>query len=131
MGSINLVAVVLGAVAFFAVGAIWYGPMFSKTWLAETGLSEAQIKASHMPKLLALTFVLELIVAFVYGHAASFTSSAYYKLMIAIGFGAFVMTPAIGINYLFQRRSLKLFLIDAGHFIVGTAAMGAVFAALG
>jgi hypothetical protein len=37
------------------------------------------------------------------------------------------MTPAIGINYLFLRKPLTLFLIDAGHFIVGMAAMGGIF----
>ena len=37
------------------------------------------------------------------------------------------MVPAIGINYLFMRKTLTLFLIDAGHFIVGMAAMGGVF----
>ena len=50
-------------------------------------------------------------------------------MMISIGFGLGVMTPAIGINYLFQRKPLKLFLIDAGHFVVGSAAMGGVFVA--
>ena len=40
------------------------------------------------------------------------------------------MAPALGINYLFLRKPLKLFLIDAGHLIVGMAAMGGVFAAL-
>jgi hypothetical protein len=41
------------------------------------------------------------------------------------------MAPAIGINYLYQNKSLKLFLIDAGYFVVGMAAMGGVFVALG
>ncbi|MGD9665760.1 MAG: hypothetical protein AB7U34_11200 [Novosphingobium sp.] len=41
------------------------------------------------------------------------------------------MVPAIGINYLFQRQSFTLFLIDAGHLVLGTLAMGGVFLALG
>ena len=52
------------------------------------------------------------------------------KMMIATGFGLAIMAPAIGINYLHQRKSLKLFLIDAGHFAVGMAAVGGVFAVL-
>ena len=51
-------------------------------------------------------------------------------MMISIGFGAFVMTPAIGINYLYQRKSGTLFAIDAGHFVLGMAAMGGVFAVM-
>ena len=53
------------------------------------------------------------------------------KMMMATGFGLAVMAPAIGINYLYQRRSLKLFLIDAGHFVVGMAVVGLVFVLLG
>jgi hypothetical protein len=34
MGQINLLAVVLGALAFFAIGALWYGPLFGKPWKA-------------------------------------------------------------------------------------------------
>ena len=51
------------------------------------------------------------------------------KMMMATGFGLAIMAPAIGINYLYQRRSLKLFLIDAGYFVVGMAAVGGVFVA--
>jgi hypothetical protein len=48
-------------------------------------------------------------------------------MMMATGFAAGVMIPAIGINYLFLRKSLALFLIDAAHFLIGMAAMGGVF----
>ena len=51
-------------------------------------------------------------------------------MMFAVGFGAFIMAPTVGINYLYQRKSLKLWLIDAGHFVFGMAAMGGVFVVL-
>jgi hypothetical protein len=52
-------------------------------------------------------------------------------MMISTGFGLTIMSPAIGIVYLYMRKPLKLFLIDAGHFVVGMAAVGAVFVLLG
>ena len=133
MGAINYLAVVLGAVAFFAVGAVWYSALFGKAWQAEVGMGSAEIAAarakgaSHMVTIMGLSFVLELVVSWMMGHQIARTNPAPHVIMMfAVGFGAFLMTPAIGINYLYQNRSLKLFLIDAGHFIVGTAAMGAV-----
>ena len=42
---------------------------------------------------------------------------------------SFVAT-SIGVNYLFARKSLKLFLIDGGYWTVVYTAMGAVFGAL-
>ncbi len=45
-------------------------------------------------------------------------------LILAI---AAIMVPAIAINYLFLRRSLTIFLIDAGHLVAGMLALGGVF----
>ena len=132
MGPVNWVAVVLGAVAFFAVGAVWYGALFGKVWQRETGLTTEQLTSGFsMPLVFAICFVLELLIATTLGHQYAMTGpSDRAKMMIAIGYGAMLIAPAIGINYLYMRKSLTLFLIDSGHFVVGLAAMGAVFALL-
>jgi hypothetical protein len=132
MGQINYLAVVLAAAAFFAFGAVWYGVLFGKAWQRALGLSEAQLKGGANKALIYCgAFLCELVVAWLLGHLfARIAPSPRGMMMISVGFGLGVMTPAIGINYLFQRRPLKLFLIDAGHFVVGGAAMGGVFVAL-
>ncbi|MFA6219141.1 MAG: DUF1761 domain-containing protein [Erythrobacter sp.] len=129
MGNVNLVAVFLAALAFFAVGALWYGVLFGKPWQRETGITEPPQGAQVMT-VMGLTFAFELLVCLMLGHTIARTSPApHVIMMMAVGFGLTIMTPAIGINYLHQRRSLTLFLIDAGHFAVGMAAAGAVFVA--
>ena len=132
MGIINWPAVGVGALAFFLVGALWYGVLFGKAWQREAGLTDERLRASRMPRLFGLCFVLELMIAWMLAHLIARTSPApYVVMMFAFGFGAFLMTPAIGINYLYQRKSFKLFAIDAGHLIVGMMAMGGVFVLLG
>ncbi|MBO0748940.1 MAG: DUF1761 domain-containing protein [Porphyrobacter sp.] len=131
--NIDWLAVVLGTVAFFVVGALWYGVLFGKVWQREVGLSNEQLKSgANMPLIFGLCFLLEFIVVLTLGHMFAFLGSVpdHAKMMIAIGFGLAIMTPATGINYLYQRKSLKLFLIDAGHFVVGMAAVGLVFVLL-
>ena len=131
MGPVNWLAVVLGALAFFAVGAVWYGVLFGKAWQREVGLSDEQLRASNMPLIFAACLALELVVAWMLGHLIARTSPApHVVMMFAFGFGAFLMTPAVGINYLYQRKSMTLFAIDSGHFIVGMLAMGGVFVLL-
>jgi hypothetical protein len=132
MGSINLPAVFLGAAAFFAVGMVWYGALFGKVWQRELGLSEEQLKQNlNMPLIFALCFLFELLIAVTFGHLIARTGpSPHVIMMMALGFGATIMAPAIGINYLSPRKSGLLFAIDAGHFVVGMAALGAVFVAL-
>ena len=131
MGEINYLAVLLAAVAFFAVGAIWYTVLFGKAWQRALGLSDEQLKGgANIALIYCGAFLCELVVAWLLGHLfARIAPNPRGMMMISVGFGLGVMTPAIGINYLFQRKPLKLFLIDAGHFIVGGAAMGGVFVA--
>jgi hypothetical protein len=131
--AINWLAVVLGTVAFFAVGAIWYSLLFGKVWQREVGLSNEQLKGgANMPLIFGTCFVLEFVVVLTLGHLFAFLQPGdHAKMMIATGFGLAIMAPAVGINYLYQRKSLKLFLIDAGHFVVGMAVVGLVFVLLG
>jgi hypothetical protein len=133
MEHINWLGVVLGAVAFFAVGAVWYTTLFGKAWQRAVGLSDEQLKTrANMPLIFGTCFLLELLVSLTVGHIYAYTApDDRSKLMIAVGLAAGVMAPAIGISYLYMRKSLKLFLIDAGHLIVGMAALGGVFALLG
>lgn len=137
MGDINLLAVVLGAVAFFAVGAIWYGPLFGKSWRQLTGITDEMVKAGPQPGqnptwlIMLLAFLFELLVVLMLGHNVARTNpEPHVIMMMAVGFGAVIMAPAIGINYLFQMRPGSLYAIDAGYMVVGMAAAGGVFVLL-
>jgi hypothetical protein len=52
-------------------------------------------------------------------------------MMISTGIALGFVVPAIGTNYLYGRKSGKLFAIDAGYWIVFYAAMGLIFGLLG
>ena len=128
----NWLAGVVATLAFFAVGAIWYTALFGKIWQREVGLSEEQLAGGrNMMLVMGTCFVLEFIVCLTVGHMFDFLEpSDRAKMMIALGLALGVMMPATGINYLYQRKSLKLFLVDSGHFVAGMAAVGAVFVLL-
>lgn len=128
MAEINWLAVLLGALAFFLVGAIWYGVLFSKAWQKAVGMSDEKIQSGNMALIFGLTFLAELVISLTLWHGiARSGASDRAVMMMAVGFGATIMVPAIGINYLYLRKTLAHFLIDAGHFIVGMTAMGGVF----
>lgn len=128
MSDFALWPVLAGTAAFFAVGAIWYGVVFGAPWQRAAGLSNTQLRQGNMGVIFALSFALEMLIAMVLWHLIARTDPApHVVMMMAIGFAVGVMIPSIGINYLYLRKPLALFLIDAGHFLVGMAAMGAVF----
>ena len=128
MSDFALWPVLAGAAAFFLVGALWYGVIFAKPWQRAAGLSNSQLRQGNMGVIFGLAFVFEVLIAMVLWHLIARTDPApHVVMMMAVGFAVGVMIPAIGINYLFLRKSLALFLLDAAHFIIGMAAMGGVF----
>ena len=128
MNDFALWPVLAGAAAFFAVGALWYGLLFSKPWQRAAGLSNTQLREGNMAVIFGLTLAFEMLIAMVLWHLLARTDPPpFVVMMMAVGFAGGVMIPVIGINYLYQRKPLALFLIDAGHVLFGMAAMGAVF----
>lgn len=129
MGPVNWLAVALGTLAFFLVGAIWYGLLFRARWARETGVTE-QPSGAVNARIMGLTLLCEFIVVAMLAHLVARTQPPpHVRLMMAEGFAGAIMVPAIAIGYLHQRKSLALFLIDAGHLLVGMGAVGAVFVA--
>lgn len=128
MSDFALWPVLAGTAAFFAVGALWYGVIFPKVWQRAAGLSNTQLREGNMGLIFGLAFAFEMLIAMVLWHLLARTDpKPFVVMMMAMGFAGGVMIPAIGVNYLFLRKPLALFLIDAGHFLVGMAAMGGVF----
>ncbi len=128
MNDFALWPVLAGAAAFFVIGALWYGVIFAAPWQRAAGLTNTQLQIGNMGLIFALTFAFEMLIAMVLWHLIARTDPpTHVVMMMAMGFAAGVMIPAIGISYLYLRKPLTLFLIDAGHFLVGMAAMGGVF----
>ncbi|MFM6933346.1 MAG: DUF1761 domain-containing protein, partial [Novosphingobium sp.] len=52
-------------------------------------------------------------------------------IMTALGIALAFIVTAFGVNYLFAGRSVKLWLIDSGYYVVTYTLMGAAFAWIG
>ncbi len=129
MGDIHLVKVLAGAAVFFVIGMAWYGVIFARPWKRALG-REGQPFAGELPLPLVfgLTFAFALLIALTLAHQFAMTSpSPRAIMMISVGFGLMLMTPAVGIRYLYLNVPGRVFLIDAGFFVTAMAAMGAVF----
>lgn len=129
MPEVNLLAVLTAAVASFLLGGLWYSPLlFAKAWQREAGVSDAQMKNANMGLIFGLSFVLSLVAAFVF---ALFLGP---RPPLALGLGAGSsaglcwVASSFGINYLFERRSLKLFLINGGYHTLQFTVIGLILA---
>ena len=124
--NVNTIAVVVAAIAGFAVGAVWYAFLFSKPWLAAVGLTEADLKQGRSPLpfvfsavgLLIMAWVLSTIVA----PADGIGRGIVVGLLLWLGFTA---TTTV-VNYAYAARKPMLMLIDGGHWLAVAAVMGAI-----
>ena len=129
MPQVNFLAIIAAAIAAFVLGGLWYSPvLFGKAWQREVGLSDEELKRGNMARIFGLSLVLSLVAAFVF--AMFLGPRPPMQLGVGAGFSAGLcwVASSFGINYLFARRSLKLFLIDGGYHTLQFTAIGVILA---
>jgi hypothetical protein len=129
MDQLNYWAVLVAALSTFLLGGIWYSPaVFGKAWMKENGFTEESMKNSNMVKIFGLAFLLALIsavnLAMFIGPDADVRMGAIYGFAAGAGWVA----TFVGTHYLFERKSFKLFLINAGYSVVALTIMGVIVA---
>ncbi len=130
---INFLAVGLAALAAFFLGYLWYTVIFEKPWMAELGMKmnkATPVAPPNMAKLLIGSFLLELIMAF--NLAAFIGTNADWKFGLGAGLAAGLgwVGMAFGVNYLFEGKSLRHWMINAGYNTVVFAVMGLIIGAM-
>lgn len=130
LSKLNWLAVLAAAASMFMLGGAWYSPaLFGKAWQRECGLTDAQLQSRSMGAVFGTSFLLALIMAF--NLAAFLQGPPDIAWGIAAGALAGIgwVAMAMGVTYLFEARSLRLFLIDAGYHAFAFMLMGAILGA--
>ncbi len=124
---------IIGGVAAFLLGFVWYTALFGNAWKAETGMTDEDAK-SGMALTHGLSFVMMCIIAFGINYVINFHKPEEQTFVHGAFHGFQIMglyaVPAIAINYLYQKKSIKLFLIDAGYVLAFSALAGGLMAML-
>lgn len=122
---LNWLAIVVSAISAFALGGLWYSPvLFVKIWMRETGITEESAKSANMAKIFGLSFMLAMLAAILLGlflgHDAGGGVGALSGFLIGLG----TIFTFLGITYLFERRSLAHFLVNASYGVAALTLMG-------
>jgi Protein of unknown function (DUF1761) len=128
---INYVAVLMAALSGFAVGAVWYGPLFGRHWKMAAGPLNEGPPRFNVPGIYALTFVLSLLAAIILAlvinqvHASGVLAGARIGFLLWLGF---ILTVRIT-EAMFNGTNMRLVMIDSGYRLVWTVVMGVILAA--
>lgn len=130
MPDINWIAVLVAAASAFILGGLWYGPLFGKAWMTHSGMTVEKAKSANMGKIYGLAFLLSFAAAAVF--AAFLGPDITWQQGATYGFsaGLFWVAGALGINYLFEQKSLGLWLINGGYSTAMFALYGAIIGAM-
>jgi len=130
---INILAVLVSAVATFAIGALWYSPLlFGKQWIAFNEVTPDKVEAMRKgaARLYGISFLCYLVLAAVFAvlirmvHLQSVLGGAKMGGMLWVGF---VATLGLTAN-LYSGRSFKAYALDAGYQLVFMVVMGLILA---
>ncbi len=133
---VNWLAVILAAIAYMAIGFAWYSDaLFGKQYRKEMGVgSDMKPGKDFMTKMMVLGSLSAIIMAYVLSHNVAF-SGAYLGatgvwLGLMTGFWNWLgYQVIIFINgYLYERKSVKLTVINASYMLVALLVMGAIIA---
>ena len=136
---INWLALVAAAILPLVTGFLWYGPLFGKAWMKESGMTEEKAKQMNPAKTYGLAVLMAFIIAMfiwpmvflggappddLHGTEAflTFKHGALHGSML----GVFVALPILATNALFEQKSFKYVAINAGYWIVTMALMAGV-----
>jgi sterol desaturase/sphingolipid hydroxylase (fatty acid hydroxylase superfamily) len=133
LADINYLAVLVAAVVSFAVGGLWFSPLlFGRAWMTELNFRREDLQQRKgMGWMYARSFAYSAITALVLALFLEVTNAAGAVAGVKLGAlaaGGFVAT-SLATNYLFEGRSFRLFLVNAGHHVAAFVAMGAVLGA--
>jgi len=127
--SLNWLAIFVAALSSFLIGGIWYGPIFGKAWMAENNFTEDQLKQRNMGMVFGVSFLLALFAAFNLAMFLGPEATLSFGTMAGFLAGFGWVATMVGIHYLFEMKSLKLFFINAGYSTVALTVMGLILGA--
>jgi len=132
--TLNYSAILVSGLVSFMFGALWYSPLlFSKTWQKEVGLSDKTLENCNIAFILIGTLVLMILMNFglaISLQEYSLNNDITWQTGVVKGlfFGSFFVLTSLGINMLYLRKSVRLFLIDGGYQLMFLILSGIILA---
>lgn len=141
MPEMNWLAIIVAALIPMIMGAIYYGPLFGKTWLSSLGYTKEDFEGRNEPLIYGLALLMAFLVSWslkilielvhkdvnssgelIFGSFHTFGHGALHGALMA----ATLVVPVLISLSLFQKNTAKNILLNAGYWIICFAIMGGI-----
>jgi len=124
---VDYFAILIAALSSFMLRGVWYSKvMFKQAWLESCGLTELDLQSANPKWIFVGSFIFALISAFTLSLFLGADVSAGEGIFTGFSIGLFWVSSSLGLNYIFEQRPAKLFLINSGYHILQFSIMGLV-----
>ena len=128
--NVNWLAILVSVVVNMVIGAVWYGA-YATAWMHGIGKTQEQIQGNQSWRPYGVAMLNSLFMAFVLANVINWVGAP--GLWAGILIGAIMWLGFTGLpfaaNHAFEGRSLTLWWINAGTYLVGLVLMGAILGA--
>jgi len=127
----NYLAIVVSAVAYWMLGAVWYGVLFNQRWMALEGITMEQAKSVNPVLPYVITLVLNLLISFVLAQLCLWRNANTAARGMAVGVLLWIgiVGPIVFTTYMYEMRSRELFAINEFYPLLGLCLMGGILGA--
>jgi hypothetical protein len=138
----NIVAILVAAIAGWLLGAAWYG-LLSGPWMRAQGKTAEAFKQEQAPRRgkpaywmpFVLVFLADLVMAWVLAGVLGHLGPGQVTLRNGVISAAFLwfgfVVTTMAVNNAFAMRKIMLTVIDGGHWLAVLILMGAIIGAWG
>jgi hypothetical protein len=130
--TLQYLGIFVSAFVMFVLGGVWYSPMlFANAWARESGTpNEHTTDPKAQARFFLILLVLLLVAAAVLDCVlTSWAPGRGLTHGLSVGFiGGILAASVVGMDTLFERKSLKLFLINAGYYLISFSITGVILA---
>jgi hypothetical protein len=127
--NINWLAVLVAAVAYFFLGAIWYSALFRNAWIKAAGVNVNDPNAKKgVAGLFITSFILVVIASIGLALIINRVGSGGWQTGLKVGLIAGICFSAAAIcnSYLYEKRPFALSLINGFYNIFGCVIAGII-----
>ena len=132
MPAVSLFATLVATLSGFVLGALWYGPLFGKLWMRAVGMTADEIQRDFSPgRTYGATFLLGFVASYAFGLYLGPEPGRAFSVVAGAVAGTCLVATALATNYLFERKSVALMLINGGYHVVRFTLIGLTFGLMG
>ena len=126
---VNWLAIIAAGLSSLALGGLWYSVLFGKSWLQASGLTIEEARSINHTVVFGGAFLLSMTASWMFAVFLGKEIDAVMGAAYGFAAGLFWVGTSFGINYLFEKKSIKLFLINGGYHTLQFTLIGLILGA--